>query len=300
MFGILATTPSAHAQFTGTVCLVTPGTTSCPSSPASLTGNQGTQLQVSVFIQNSDGFNGFDITLLADRTILKPAGVSLTGSVLPGPQTILVECLGGILVQGSTCSTTDTPNTLHLAAVECLGCPLTPTPTTGLLFTAIYNITGTTSGIPLGFQTGCTPPTSVPNNNTCVTLANGGITPIPETVQTAVFNNAPPPPPDFSLSVSPTTLTIPKGSSGIATITITSLNGFSGIVSGTATISPLLKSGPSFPRSFSTSLSSGGTATWGMTINTSKTTHAGTYTITATLTSGSISHQITYTIIVAH
>src|SRR3989441_13194085 len=160
MLGILGTTPSAHGQFPGTVCLVAPGTNACPSSPASLSGNSGTQLRVSVFIQNSDGLNGFDITLLADHTILKPAGADLTGTVLPGPQTVLVECLSGVLVQGSRCAPNDTVDTVHLAAVACLGC-ITATPTTGLLFTAIYNVTSASSGTPLGFQTGCPTPTSV-------------------------------------------------------------------------------------------------------------------------------------------
>src|SRR2546425_773523 len=104
----------AHGQFTGTVCLIPSGATSCPSTPASLSGAVGTQLKVSVFIQGSDSLNGFDVTVLADHTILKPAGADLTGTVLPSPPTILVECVGGILVRGNTCApTTDTIDTIH-------------------------------------------------------------------------------------------------------------------------------------------------------------------------------------------
>jgi len=202
MFGILGTSPSVHGQLTGTVCLVAPGTTTCPSSPASLSGATGTQLRVSVFMQNSDGLNAFDVTLLADHTILKPAGADLTGTVLIAPQTVLVECLSGILVIGNVCSSTDTVNTLHFAAAGAPGM-ITGTPTTGLLFTAIYNITGSTSGTPLGFQIGCSN-TSV-SGGTCVTIANGTPTPDPETVQTAVFSNTGPTP-DFSITANPVSL----------------------------------------------------------------------------------------------
>src|SRR5437016_2207494 len=140
---------------------------------ASITGTVGTQLRVSVFIQNSTGLNGFDVTLLADHTILRPAGADLTGSVLPGPQTLLLECLSGILLSGPTCSSTDTIDTLHLAVGSTPG-TITGTPTTGLLFTAIYNVTGTASSTSLGFQTGCGSP-SAPTSDppVCVTVANG-------------------------------------------------------------------------------------------------------------------------------
>ena len=288
MFGILATSPSAHGQFTGTVCLINPTDTSCPSSPASIVGTVGTQLRVSVFIQTSDGFNAFDITLLADHTILKPAGADLTGTVLPGPQTILAKCIGGVLVQGSRCAPTDTVDTVHLAAVECLGCPLTPTPTTGLLFTAIYNVTAPSSGIPLGFQTGCPTPTSVGTSSTCVTLANGTLNPVPETVQTAVFTTA-----NFSIAANPTSLTISRGAQMTSTITLSSLNGFSGTVSLSTSIAPTTHRPPTTSLSSNTvTLASGGSASVILTVSTTKTTSTGPYTVTVTATSGSITHTV--------
>src|SRR5205807_356953 len=83
-----------------------------------------------------------------------------------------------------------TIDTLHLVATSALGSGITATPTTGLLFTAIYNVTGATSGITLGFQTGCIN-TSV-SGGICVTVANGTPIPVPETVQTATFSNSAP------------------------------------------------------------------------------------------------------------
>src|SRR5207245_8816380 len=107
LFAAMNSAPALGAS-TGVICIIPAGASSCPSSPAPITGTVGTQLRVSVFIQNSTGLNGFDVTLLADHTILRPAGADLTGSVLPGPQTLLLECLSGILLSGPTCSLTDT------------------------------------------------------------------------------------------------------------------------------------------------------------------------------------------------
>jgi len=291
MFGILATTPPAHGQFTGTVCLISPSTTSCPSSPAPITGSVGSQLRVSVFIQNSDGLNGFDITLLADHTILKPAGADLTGTVLPGPQTVLVECLSGILVAGNVCPSTDTVDTLHFAAVSPPG-TISSTPTTGLLFTAIYNVTGLTSGIPLGFQTGCSP-SSVSGTTICVDIANGGLNPVPETVQTAIFTTTG----DFSITANPVSLTIPRGSSGTSTITIASLGGFSGTVTLSESVTPSIRHGLSASLSpNSVTIASGGSGSVVLTVSTLKNTPTGSYSVMVVGTSGNISHSVNVSI----
>jgi len=289
---IIATNPAAHGQLTGTVCLVSSGTTSCPSSPASITGSVGTQLRISVFIQNSDSLNGFDITLLADRTVLKPAGADLTGTVLPSPQTILVECIGGILVRGNVCSTTDTPDTLHLAAVGAPGM-LTTQPTTGLLFTAIYNVTAASGGTSLGFQTGCGTPTAPTSHPPlCITIANGTPNAVPENVQTAVFSTGATP--DFGISASPPSQIVTRGSSTTFTITVTGSNGFSGTVSLSATVTPLAKHGPT------TSLPSmvGPNSSSTLTVSTVHNTPTGSYTVTVTGTSGTLSHTVTLTVTV--
>jgi hypothetical protein len=291
MFGILATNPPAHGQFTGTVCLISPGTTSCPSSPASITGSVGSQLRVSVFIQNSDGLNGFDVTLLADHTILKPAGADLTGTVLPGPQTVLVECLSGMLIVGNVCSSTDSIDTLHFAAVGAPGI-ITNTPTTGLLFTAIYNITGLTSGIPLGFQTGCSP-SSVSGTTICVDIANGSIHPDPEIVQTAVFTTTG----DFSIVANPVTLTIPRGASGTSTITLMSLGGFSGTVTLSTSLTPSVHHGPAASLSSnSVTIASGGSGSVVLTVSALKNTPTGSYSVMVVGTSGTISHSVNVSI----
>src|SRR5207245_8882544 len=91
-----------HGQFTGTVCIIPTSSSSCPSSPATIGGTVGTQLRVSVFIQGSDALNGAQVILLADHTIIKPAGADITGTVVPGGS-IIKEYIGGGLVKDSVC-----------------------------------------------------------------------------------------------------------------------------------------------------------------------------------------------------
>ena len=187
-----------HASSAGLVCLA--DVSSAPSSPAnpcfaapgpvfggpSTSPNQ--QIRIGVYVNGSGGFLAFDITMKANSSVLKPAGVDLSGSVLVGQPTILLECLGTFNVTGGSCpAPVDTADTLRLAVAVIF--QLTPTPTTGLLFTAIYNITGTTSSaMSLDFQSGCDL-TSVVGTSICVAFADGTRSPVPENVQGATFDN---------------------------------------------------------------------------------------------------------------
>ena len=289
IFLIPATAP-AHGQFTGTVCIIPTSSSSCPSSPATIGGTVGTQLRVSVFIQGSDALNGAQVILLADHTIIKPAGADITGTVVPGGS-IIEECIGGVLVKGSVCDSHDTPDTIDVAVVAAPGQITTP-PTTGLLFTAIYNVTTATSGTPIGYQTGCSPPTSV--SNTCITITNGSLTPDPENAQTAVFTTG-----DFTISANPASLSLRRSSQATSTMTLNSI-GFAGTVSLTTTVSPTNKA-PSQSLSMSAvTLTSGGTASVTLTVTTAKNTGFGTYTVTVTGTSCNIVHSVAVTVTVTH
>ncbi len=266
----------------GIVCIVSSSTTSCPATPAILAGTQGTQLRVSVFIQGSNAINGFDITLLADHNILRPSGVNLTGTVLPTPTTILSECVGGVIIHGTSCPAN--ADTIELAAVGALG-QLTFPPTTGLLFTAIYNVTGTTSGTAIGYQTGCAP-SSVSGTTTCVTVANGSIGPVPETVQTAVLSTSTMP--DFVMAASPSTVTINAGASGTSTLSVTSINGFSGSVSLNTTVvtgNLVVSVSPA-----SVTLAAGQTATSTIKVSAPTSTTPGTYQASIAGISGTLFH----------
>jgi hypothetical protein len=191
-----------HGSSRGLVCIADPTSAGsrpdpCPVAPGAIFNGPlttpGQQLRIGVFVYGSDALNGFDITLLTDHVALTPAGVDLAGTVLVAPTTILGECLGGVVIHGKSCpGTASTSDTLELAIV---GAPsqLTSPPTTGLLFTAIYNITGTTtSAISVGFQSGCSGTSVGPD--VCVAIVNGSLNPNLETVQSAKFNNSNPPP----------------------------------------------------------------------------------------------------------
>jgi len=107
--------------------------------------------------------------------------------------------------------------------------------------------------------------------------------------------------PDFQLTVNPASHSISKGSSGIFTITVASMNGFTGTVNLSATILPLVKH-PSTPSPIAsvtlTSANPIGTTT--LTVSTNRSTNAGTYTITITGSGGTTTHSISATVTVTN
>ncbi len=95
-------------------------------------------------------------------------------------------------------------------------------------------------------------------------------------------------PPDFSMAASPTSLTVQAGSSGSSTIQLSSINGFSGTVLLTSTVSPssgltctLIPTTIILSASSTSLLSCNGSV--------------GTYAVTVRSTSGSLSHSATVT-----
>ncbi|HTD24630.1 MAG TPA: hypothetical protein VK738_18380 [Terriglobales bacterium] len=96
--------------------------------------------------------------------------------------------------------------------------------------------------------------------------------------------------PNFSLSASPSSLTITQGSSGSSTITVTPSNGFSGSVSLSASGLPAGVSA-----SFGTNPT---TSTSAVTFTASSTAATGTASVTITGTSGSLTHNTTISLTV--
>src|SRR5207249_7498071 len=95
--------------------------------------------------------------------------------------------------------------------------------------------------------------------------------------------------PDFGLSASPSSLTITAGSSGTSTVTVTSINNFTGTVSLQATVTP---AGPSLILNpSSVPVPPSGSERSVLTISTDNTTSLGFYTITVTGTSASNSRS---------
>src|SRR5467141_545465 len=100
---------------------------------------------------------------------------------------------------------------------------------------------------------------------------------------------------DFSLSISPSSLSLPRGTSGNSLITLTSLNGFTGTIGLSTTVSPTTGPRTSLSSS-SVTLTSGGQSTSTLNVRAAHKTPIGGYTITVTATSGAVSHSVTITV----
>ncbi|MFB3888025.1 MAG: S8 family serine peptidase [Candidatus Bathyarchaeia archaeon] len=102
-----------------------------------------------------------------------------------------------------------------------------------------------------------------------------------------------PPTPDFSMTVSPSLLTIQSGTSGSFTTTLTSLNSFM----GTVTLTTTAPAGwTAIPNPTSRTLTSGGSATSTVTVTAPAGAGSGTYPVSVRGTSGSITHLATITV----
>ncbi len=106
----------------------------------------------------------------------------------------------------------------------------------------------------------------------------------------AAVGGTAPPTPDFSISASPSSLTLQRGASGSSVVTVSSVNGFSGTVDLTAS-APSGWSVTANPVSIS-----GGTGSSTVTINVPSSASTGTNTVTITGTSSSLSHSATVTV----
>jgi hypothetical protein len=243
---------------------------------------------INVVLQGSDYLIGFDITLNADHTVLKPMDANVSGNMFsPGGFTI-AKCIGGVLKQGVGCAATDTNDTIHLVMIAPLGFAVVP-PATGLLFTAVYNVTSSISTT-IGYQTGC-PSSSVVGTTSCVQLVNGTTLPVPENIQTATYTQAPSP--TFALTSDQPGYAVRRGSSTTAIIGVISVNGLSGQVSLSLSITHSVKHLPHLDLTPSkVALVSGGTSNSTLAISTNAKTNAGIYLITITGRSGTQSGSI--------
>ena len=104
--------------------------------------------------------------------------------------------------------------------------------------------------------------------------------------------------PDFSLTISPSSVTVRNGSSTTLTVYINSINQFSSPVTLTASIPPATGATGSISPS-SVTPPTGGYATATLTITTAATAPAGSGTVTVTGTSGTILHTATATLTIS-
>ena len=259
------------------VCIGPTGSNVCPTSPPAFTHPSfGQTLEIAINVENSSSFNGFDIAIKADPTVLNGTNILLVGDTFlakGGMVFIASECINGHPVQGN-CTSQDGPGVVHVSAASNI------VVTGGHLFNVTYHIgTGST---PIAYQTGCT---NTSNDGNCVTIVNAG-TVIPETLQAATFSNAPVP--DFTINSNPSSISVAVNTTGTSTIVISAVNGFTGTVSLTTSSSPGLAANVS-PHNVTGSGSSTLTVSAG---------NAGGYNVTVTGKSGSLSHSTTVSVVV--
>jgi uncharacterized membrane protein len=100
------------------------------------------------------------------------------------------------------------------------------------------------------------------------------------------------PVPDFSLTISPSFLNVPQGSTGIVNVNLASVAGFNGTVSLTSSVTPVVPQGPqTVLGSTSVALGFNSTMTVVLRIITNTTTPTGAYNFTVTGASGSTVHS---------
>ena len=167
-------------------------------------------------------------------------------------------------------------------------------------------VTLSVSGLPAGATAGFSPGTVTGTGSSTLTVTTTGSTPVgtstltirgtsgslTHTTTVSLVVNAQAPPPDFTISGSPSTQTVVQGKAATYTTTIGALNGFGGVVTLGASGLPTGATAGFSPATVT------GTGSSTLTVTTAGSTPAGTSTLTITGTSGSVTHTATVTLTV--
>ncbi len=214
------------------------------------------------------------------------------------PNTGLLAALSGPAVPGFNLSAS--PSSVSIQQGNAGSTTITSTAVGGFNGAVALTASGQPSGVTVSFN-----PASITGNGTSTmnitvaSTATAGTYPITvtgtsggtvetTTVQLTVTGTAP----AYSLSASPTTLSIKPGSSGSSTITVAGTGGFSGSVSLSASGEPSRVTVSFSP----SSVTGSGSSTMKVTVNSRAA--AGTHTITITGTNGSTKHTTTVSLTV--
>ena len=223
---------------------------------------------LSVSATNTTTFSGVTVTTTVSFTV---ADFSISASPNPvsfhsggsGSTTVSLGSLGGF--SGAVSLSTSTSPSTGLT----VSCPSSVTVPSGGTANANCTFSSSTTNIYSVTVTG----TSGLLSHAVVVTVNVGI---------------------FSISANPVKVALRPGSSASSTITLTSINGFTGTVNLAFTVSPIVKSHPPTvtlsPTSVSVLAFGSGTST--LTFSTGSRTPLGLYSVTVTGTSGSESHSV--------
>ena len=182
--------PSAHAQFTGLVCVTATTTaTSCPASPPTLGPfTLGQTFTIGLFVQASDAMGGWDIYVASDPAFVSPTSAAL-GTLVANPSLTSI-CINGVATTGScTVGTANGPGVVEATTIESTGgneCGGI-SPCSGMALTITYKVVGGTPSTSLSYPTaaGCSTSSVSSPANVCVLIADNTGTTLPENIQGA-------------------------------------------------------------------------------------------------------------------
>jgi subtilase family serine protease len=276
------------------------------ASPASLNVPQGGSAVSTITVAPKGGFNG-TVTLSA---IGLPAGVTATflqtathtsmltlsalGTATPGPSTITITGTSGTITNAASITiTVAAPPSFTLSATPAsVSVNAGASGTSSIAITAVNGFSGavalTASGLPAGVTAAFGPlvghtravtftaagSAAAATATVTITGVSGALTSSTAIALTIAL------PPTFTLSASPTALSVQKGASGSSTLSLSPQNGFNSTV--TVSVSGL-------PTGVVGSFSAGATpATATLTLTASASAAAGTWTVTVIGKSGSL------------
>jgi trimeric autotransporter adhesin len=193
-------------------------------------------------------------------------------------------------------NTTSTPLTVQLTSTGGVDLSLTGITISGTNasdFAETASCGNPPPAIPLGVDSTCTisvtfTPSDYARRTATLTFTDNGPT-SPQTVSLAGSG------PDFTISASPTTITVAKGSSGTSTLTLTPLGQFNQLINLTCAVSPAI---PTCTVPDSVQMDGTNSKTAMLTVQTTSTTPSGTYTVTAKGFFVPLQHPVTVTVIV--
>jgi len=175
-----------------------------------------TNVTFSISFSGMDHFKSFDVYVKVDPNVLLPISIDTSGSFLQTLITPIANCVNGA---GIGCTSSDGPGIAHAALVSAWPPPI-DSPWAGNLFSVTFKVKSD-------------PGTFIhPFNDTIIDSATSS--PVVHTTVPGLYGK----PGQFEFSSAPS-LTIPLTGTNQSLVTVTSLNGFSGVVNLTATVPSL-------------------------------------------------------------
>lgn len=230
----------------------------------------GYSFNISVQVANIEPYNGWDIAVKSDPTVIVPSKVSIMNNAMAINYSLqIVESINCVNNMGSGCNSEDSSGVAH-SSVFAIG-NRTQGISSGLLFTVTYNVTGN-------------------GNYSGITLLRpvqigSGVGFVPVVAIDGSYGKGP----DFKIYSAQEYVNVTVGGSANVTIFLDSLNNFSGIVSLAANLTgSSSSSGVGLSLQSTVSLLRGGSANVVLNIITKSSTPATGYRVNVTGTNGSL------------